>query len=70
MADFDWSWPPSATGLSGGTLAPLSFIEEAANIVLIGPNGIGKNNVGEKPPASGHPARSHGSLHARLRHAA
>src|ERR1039457_5907221 len=42
MADFDWSWPTQCDRPLVEELFSLSFIEEPANIVLIGPNGIGK----------------------------
>src|ERR1017187_10487620 len=42
IADFDWSWPSQCDRPLVEQLFSLSFIEETANIVLIGPNGIGK----------------------------
>jgi len=42
MADFDWSWPTQCDRPLVEELFSLNFIEEPANIVLIGPNGIGK----------------------------
>src|SRR6266403_673700 len=42
MTDFDWSWPTQCDRALVEELFSLSFIEEPANIVLIGPNGIGK----------------------------
>ena len=45
MADFDWSWPTQCDRSLVEELFSLSFIEEPANIVLIGPNGIGKTMI-------------------------
>ncbi len=38
MTDFDWSWPTQCDRALVEELFSLSFIEEPANIVLIGPN--------------------------------
>src|ERR1039457_7033530 len=61
MADFDWSWPPQCDRPFVEELFSLSFIEEAANIVLIGPNGIGKTmlakNLLHQAILHGHTAR-------------
>jgi DNA replication protein len=42
IADFDWAWPTQCDRRLVEELAGLSFLEEAANVVLIGPNGLGK----------------------------
>jgi DNA replication protein DnaC len=61
MADFDWSWPTQCDRPLVEELFSLSFIEEAANIVLIGPNGIGKTmlakNLLHQAILHGHTAR-------------
>jgi len=45
MADFDWKWPKRVNrGLIEEVLA-LSFMEEPANVVLVGPNGVGKTMI-------------------------
>lgn len=42
MADFDWTWPKQLDrGLVEDLLA-LQFLGESANVILVGPNGVGK----------------------------
>jgi DNA replication protein DnaC len=43
LADFDWKWPTSCDRGAIEGLMSLKFIEEKANIVLVGPNGVGKS---------------------------
>ncbi len=61
MADFDWRWPTQCDRPLVEELFSLSFIEEPANIVLIGPNGIGKTmlakNLLHQAILHGHTAR-------------
>lgn len=42
IADFDWSWPTKCDRGAIEELFSLGFLTEAANVVLIGPNGLGK----------------------------
>ena len=42
IADFDWAWPARCDRSLIEELFSLAFIEEAANVVLIGANGLGK----------------------------
>lgn len=42
IADFDWAWPTKCDRPLVEELFSLAFIEETANVVLIGPNGLGK----------------------------
>ena len=42
LADFDWRWPKSIERHLIEELFSLGFIDEAANVVLLGPNGVGK----------------------------
>jgi DNA replication protein DnaC len=42
LADFDWDWPKQCDRALIEELFCLAFVEEAANVVLIGPNGLGK----------------------------
>ena len=42
VADFDWRWPKTIERHLIEELFSLSFIDEAANVVLLGPNGVGK----------------------------
>jgi DNA replication protein DnaC len=42
IADFDWAWPAKCDRSLIEELFSLAFVEEAANVVLIGANGLGK----------------------------
>jgi DNA replication protein DnaC len=42
IADFDWAWPDRCDRSLIEELFSLAFIAEAANVVLIGANGLGK----------------------------
>jgi DNA replication protein DnaC len=42
MADFDWSWPKRIDRPAVEDLFTLGFIEDGLNVVLLGPNGVGK----------------------------
>ncbi len=45
MADFDWSWPRSIDRAAVEELFGYRFVEEAANVVLVGPNAVGKTMI-------------------------
>lgn len=45
MADFDWSWPRKIPRPVIDELFQLQFLDEAANVVLLGPNGTGKTMI-------------------------
>jgi DNA replication protein DnaC len=45
IADYDWSWPKSVDREAIEALLTLRFVEEEANVVLVGPNGVGKTMV-------------------------
>lgn len=45
MADFDWHWPKKLDRDLIDEIFTLGFVEEAANVVLIGPNGVGKTMI-------------------------
>jgi DNA replication protein DnaC len=61
MAGFEWTWPTQCDRSLVEEIFSLSFIEEPANIVLIGPNGIGKTmiakNLLHQAVMHGHTAR-------------
>jgi DNA replication protein DnaC len=61
LADFDWKWPTQCDRPLVEEVLSLTFIEEAANIVLIGPNGLGKTmlmkNMLYQAVLHGHTAR-------------
>ncbi len=45
LADFDWKWPSRCDRDAIEGLMSLEFIAEAANVVLVGPNGVGKSTL-------------------------
>lgn len=45
MADFDWSWPKTIDRDAVNDLFLLSFIRETANVIIVGPNGVGKTMI-------------------------
>ena len=47
IADFDWSWPTKIDRPLVEELLQLGFVEEAANVVLIGPGGVGKTTIAQ-----------------------
>ena len=61
LADFDWTWPTKGDRSLVEELFSLAFIAEAANVVLIGPNGLGKTmllkNLAHQAVLHGHSAR-------------
>lgn len=42
LADFDWAWPAKCERALIEELCSLAFITEAANVVFVGANGLGK----------------------------
>jgi DNA replication protein DnaC len=61
VADFDWTWPTKCDRPLIDELFSLGFVEEAANVVLIGSNGLGKTmllkNLTYQAVMHGHSAR-------------
>jgi DNA replication protein DnaC len=47
MADFEWAWPNKAPRDVIEELLELQFLEEAANVILVGPNGVGKSMIAQ-----------------------
>lgn len=47
MCDFDWSWPTKIERESIEDLFRFEFLGEAANVILVGPNGVGKTTVAQ-----------------------
>jgi DNA replication protein DnaC len=45
LADFDWHWPTQCDRSAIEELMGLRFILDAANVVLLGPNGVGKTMI-------------------------
>jgi DNA replication protein DnaC len=60
LADFDWQWPKRCDRAQIEELFSLGFVNEAANVVLIGPNGLGKSmllkNLTHRAVVNGHSA--------------
>jgi DNA replication protein DnaC len=47
LTDFDWSWPEQCDKAAVSELMALGFINQAVNIILVGPNGIGKSTIAQ-----------------------
>jgi DNA replication protein DnaC len=45
LCDFDWSWPTRCDQPAVEALMSLDFLKEGANVVLQGPNGVGKTTL-------------------------
>ena len=60
MADFDWDWPEQCDRAAVEELMTLAFLTDASNVVLVGPNGVGKTmvacNIGYQAVLLGHTA--------------
>ena len=61
FADFDGNWPTKIDQEQLEEIFTLGFIEEAANVILVGPNGVGKTmiakNLAYQAILRGHTAR-------------
>lgn len=45
LADFDWSWPKKIDRAQVDDLFRLDWLASATNVVLVGPNGVGKTLI-------------------------
>ena len=45
LAEFDWQWPKKCDREVVEELMQLTFLKEAMNIILCGPNGVGKSTI-------------------------
>ena len=58
MADYDWGWPSEIDRTLVEELLKLRFVDEQTNLVLVGPNGVGKTmlakNIGHACLLQGH----------------
>jgi len=45
VCDFDWTWPKRCDRATFEALMTLDFVKDAANAVLVGPNGVGKTTL-------------------------
>jgi DNA replication protein DnaC len=61
MSDFNWSWPDSIDRAATTELFQLGFLDDATNVVVVGPNGIGKTmiaqNLAHQAVVAGHTVR-------------
>lgn len=61
IADFDWSWPKRLDRAAVDELFNLGFAREGTNVVLLGPNGVGKSmlaqNLAYQAVLDGHTVR-------------
>ena len=61
ITDFEWGWPTKCDRSLVEELFSLAFIQEAANVVFVGPNGLGKTmllkNLAYQAVLHGHTAR-------------
>lgn len=47
LADFDWSWPKQCDKGAVSELMTLEFVTSATNVILVGPNGVGKTTLAQ-----------------------
>jgi DNA replication protein DnaC len=45
LADFNWRWPKKCDRSAIEEFMQLGFMREAANMILVGPNGVGKSTI-------------------------
>lgn len=61
FSDFDWKWPTSIDHSAVEEAFTLKFLDEPANVILVGPNGVGKSmiaqNLAYQAILNGHTAR-------------
>jgi DNA replication protein DnaC len=58
ICDFDWGWPRRCDRAAVEALMALDFLKDATNVVLVGPNGVGKSmlaqNISHQALIAGH----------------
>lgn len=45
VCDFDWTWPKRCDRAAFEALMSLDFLADATNVVMVGPNGVGKSTL-------------------------
>jgi DNA replication protein DnaC len=45
LSDFDWSWPTKCDRAQIEEILQLDFVKDAINIIILGPNGVGKTTI-------------------------
>ena len=45
LVDFDWNWPTQCNQQIVNSWMSLEFVQDAANLILVGPNGVGKTTL-------------------------
>jgi len=59
LCDFDWAWPKKIDRAFIEEIFTLRFVAEGANVVVLGPNGVGKTmllkNLASRALHAGHP---------------
>jgi DNA replication protein DnaC len=45
ICDFDWKWPTAIDRATFESLMTLEFLKHATNVLLVGPNGVGKSTL-------------------------
>jgi DNA replication protein DnaC len=45
VCDFDWTWPKRCDRATFEALMSLDFLKDATNVVMVGPNGVGKTTL-------------------------
>jgi len=58
LCDFDWKWPKRCDRAAIEALMSLDFLNDATNVIVIGPNGVGKTliakNIAHQAALHGH----------------
>jgi DNA replication protein DnaC len=47
LADFDWNWPEQCDQVTISELMTLEFLQNATNVILVGPSGLGKSTIAQ-----------------------
>ena len=63
ICDFDWTWPKRCDRVAVEALMTLDFLEDAGNVVLVGPNGGWQIDPGAEHRPSGVDRRAYRPVH-------